>query len=234
MGGRDQAFANQGNGPALRADGAGRRVRPQSRSGVTERADHHDRVARPRAGAREGTAGLPQRRDGHRPLGGAAHVSSDQRAPELPRQRRHAPRDPAGELGGARAPRDPERAEEPARARPRRRQVGEVDRQRLPAHVLGGEPAQIEMDALDHRVGGGDQLHSRGRGHRCAVASRPEADALAPRERPEERLDQIEFSAQLRGISSPTPGGSTGTISVKVEPLPSSLRTETSPPCASM
>jgi len=61
-----------------------------------------------------------------------------------------------------------------------------------------------------------------------AVAAGSEAARPSPRGNGRrKRFDQIEFGAQLRGISRPMPGGSTGTISVKVEPLPSSLRTAT-------
>ena len=90
------------------------------------------------------------------------------------------------------------------------------------------------MHALDDCVGGRDQLHPRGDGDGGAIASRSDADAFSVRKRPEEHLDEIGFPAQLRGISSALPGGSIGTISVNVDPLPSSLFNDTSPPCASM
>ena len=90
------------------------------------------------------------------------------------------------------------------------------------------------MDALDDRVRGRDQLHAGSDGYRRAVASRAEANAVSTRKWLQECGDEVEFRAQLRGISSALPGGSMGTISVNVDPLPSSLFNDTSPPCASM
>src|SRR3954469_4500300 len=149
-GGGGDAFADERQRPALRADGGRRGIWTQARGGVPQRSDHHQRGPSARAGARERLAGLAERGDGDRPLLGSGDVSARQRAAESPRERRHPAGDPADDLRRAPALRQRERTEEPAWPRPGGPEIREVNGQRLVADVLRREAPQVEVDALDH------------------------------------------------------------------------------------
>jgi len=60
------------------------------------------------------------------------------------------------EVAGGKRRREAERQEGDARPPAHRRDIGEVDRKRLPADVEGGAEPAIEVDALDEAVGGED------------------------------------------------------------------------------
>src|SRR2546422_8387754 len=68
------------------------------------------------------------------------------------------------------------------------------------SHVLGGKAPQVEMHALDDGIGRCDELHSRGDGHRRAVAARADRHRPAARwrsARSEEHTSELQSRLHL-------------------------------------
>src|SRR5207302_4028402 len=137
---------------------------------------------------------------------------------------------------------DAERAQEPPRPRTSRGEIAQRRGERLVSDVFRREPARVEVDALDDLVDLEHQLATPGGADHGAVIPGTAEDSRAaaarvPRqlEGLEEGIDEAELvhCTPRSGDSRGAPGGSIGTTSVKMLPLPCSLRSEIPPPCAS-
>ena len=110
------------------------------------------------------------------------------------RAQRPSPRAIPSQARRRRAGRHPQRQQRPERPRPHGGQVGEVDRQRLPADVAGRE-AVVEVDPLDDGVDGGHQvLAAPGPEQRGVVAGAEQHPLAAGRQRREKRVDELELA----------------------------------------
>ena len=209
---------------------------------LSELAHQDDCIARPCPAPSAWPVRFSEGGDRHRPCVRAGNVPADERASVPPRQGRHPSRDAARDAQRVRSRGHSKRAEEPARPGAGCGEIGERRRQRLVPHVVRGEPAPVEVHALDQLVHLQDQLPSGGRAHHGAVVARTGQHTGAgctsvarQSERSEEGVDEPELvhCAPRSEDSSGAPGGSMGTTRVKMLPLPGSLRTEMPPPCAS-
>ena len=176
----------------LRPGSLRRHAEPRRRA--TERTRHDDAIA----GLRTATAHGPPRSHlpGHahhdRELPAARQVPPDQRERELVATLPH----PSGQLDDPRRidrVGEGERAEREPRASPHRRDVADVDRDRLVAEVARRGPVDQEVHPLDHRVGGQHQLAGTGPDHGSVVAGPHEDLGTGAREDPPDRGDQFVF-----------------------------------------
>ena len=189
-----------------------------------ELAGYPEVVARLRAVAAQGRAGghLADHRDAdvERPARG---VAADQLAVEAVRQREHAPAESL--QPGFVGLRQRQRQREGERPRAHRRQVGQVDRQRLVPERLGVDVVE-DMPAADQHVGGDRQaLAACRRAEQRAIVADPE-QGLPGRAPIEEAADQLELAERpgalarrLRELAARRPGE-----------LASRLRTHARPP----
>jgi hypothetical protein len=142
---------------------------PEARRGRADLTGDVERVARPRAAARQDVPRPGEARDGdvhEQRSRRSCDVAACQRHARLGRERQETV-EQGVHVGGRHALGETEREQGQPRRAAHRGNVGQVDGERLPADVVRRADASIEVNAFDHRVGGEDleraalRLHHR-------------------------------------------------------------------------
>ncbi len=178
----------------------------ETKGRAAELARHPDLVAGARAGAieRHARRHLAHRGDGDRALRRARRVAADQVDAETLGERE----EPRGERlqPGLIGLRQADREQRPLRRRAHRREVGQVDGERLVT-----ERARLgigrEVPPFDQHVGGDRELEAGVRAQQGAVVADPDQRALALRRPLEVTADEVELVQVIRDRDLATSSG---------------------------